>query len=269
MSQPAPHIVRRGSGAPLILVHGMGVDHRLLLPLDAALEAAGGWERIYVDLPGFGGTPALPAPGGLPEMADWLDDVVGEVVGEARFALLGNSLGGLLVREVLARRGEQVAGLALIAPVVDPDPRERDVPERVVLEEDEALIAGLDEDDAEPFLEMAVVQTRPVWENFREHVLPGVRALDKDAVKRLEDRYTLEGPLPEERFGEYDRPTLIVTGRQDDKVGWKDQLALAEHFPRLTLAMLDRTGHNVHLDQEAAVGAMVRNWAEDAARELD
>lgn len=53
MSQPAPHIVRRGSGAPLILVHGMGVDHRLLLPLDAALEAAGGWERIYVDLPGL------------------------------------------------------------------------------------------------------------------------------------------------------------------------------------------------------------------------
>ena len=47
-----------------------------------------------------------------------------------------------------------------------------------------------------------------------------------------------------------------------------DQLALAEHFPRLTLAMLDRAGHNVHLDQEQAVGAMVQNWAEDAAREL-
>lgn len=268
MPQPTPHIVRRGSGAPLIMVHGMGVDHRLLLPLDAALEAAGGWERIYLDLPGFGQTPALPAPGGLPELADWLDDVVGELVGQDRFALLGNSLGGLLVREVLARRGDQVAGLALIAPVVDPDPEQRDVPERTVLEKDEALLAELDEDDAEPFLEMAVIQTRPVWENFREHVLPGVRAVDTDAVERLEHRYVLEGPLPEERFGEVDRPTLMVTGRQDDKVGWKDQLALAEHFPRLTLAMLDRTGHNVHLDQEAAVSAMVRNWAADAAREL-
>lgn len=268
MSQPSPHLVRRGSGAPLILVHGMGVDHRLLLPLDAALEAAGGWERVYVDLPGFGGTPALPAPGGLPELADWLDGVVGEIAGEDRFALLGNSLGGLLVREVVARRPGQVAGLAMIAPVVDPDPERRDVPERVVLEKDEALLAELDEDDAAPFLEMAVIQTRPVWEGFREHVLPGVLAVDEDAVDRLEDRYALDGPLPEERFGEFDRPTLIVTGRQDDKVGWRDQLALAEHFPRLTLAMLDRTGHNAHLDQEAAVGAMVRNWAEDAAREL-
>ncbi|CAM3721811.1 hypothetical protein MIFL109517_06775 [Micrococcus flavus] len=189
-------------------------------------------------------------------------------MGDARFALLGNSLGGLLVREVLARRQGQVAGLALIAPVVDPDPEQRDVPERVVLDTDEALLAELDEDDAEPFLDMAVIQTRPVWENFREHVLPGVRALDKDAVENLEKDYALEGPLPEQRFGTFDRPTLIVTGRQDDKVGWKDQLALAEHFPRLTLAMLDRTGHNVHLDQEAAVGAMVQNWAEDAAREL-
>lgn len=268
MSQPAPHIVRRGSGRPLLLVHGLGVDHRFLLPLDDALDAAGGWERIYVDLPGFGGTPALEGEGGLPEFADWLDDVVADLVGEEPLAVLGTSIGGLLVRELVARRPEQVTGLALLAPVVDPDPDARDVPERTILEKDQALLAELDEEEAEPFLDLAVIQTRPVWEQFREHVLPGAQRVDEDALTRLQDGYALEGPLPEERFGTYDRPTLIVTGRQDDKVGFMDQLALAEHFPRLTLAMLDRAGHNVHLDQEQAVGAMVQNWAEDAAREL-
>lgn len=121
--------------------------------------------------------------------------------------MLGNSIAGVLVRELVVRRPDQVSGLALLAPVVDPD-----------------------------------------------------------ALRRLQDDYALPGPLPEERSGTYEGPTLIVTGRQDNKVGYRDQLALAEHFPRLTLAMLDRAGHNVHLDQEGAVRGMVQNWAQDAAR---
>ena len=43
-----------GSGLPVVAIHGNGVDHRLLLSLDDALAEAGGLERWYVDLPGFG-----------------------------------------------------------------------------------------------------------------------------------------------------------------------------------------------------------------------
>lgn len=34
MTAPAPHVVRRGEGIPVLFVHGMGVDHRLLLEVD-------------------------------------------------------------------------------------------------------------------------------------------------------------------------------------------------------------------------------------------
>ena len=43
------------------------------------------------------------------------------LVGSTPFALLANSLGGLLARNLVAQFGDQVLGLALIAPVVDPD----------------------------------------------------------------------------------------------------------------------------------------------------
>lgn len=57
MSTLAPQTVRRGAGVPLLFVHGNGVDHRMMLALDDAFDAANAWERIYLDLPGFRAAP--------------------------------------------------------------------------------------------------------------------------------------------------------------------------------------------------------------------
>ena len=49
----------RGSGRPVLLIHGWQGDHRYMqADVDALFEAAGGWRRIYLDLPGHGHTPA-------------------------------------------------------------------------------------------------------------------------------------------------------------------------------------------------------------------
>lgn len=81
-------LVRRGEGIPLIAIHGNGVDHKLLLALDDCLAASRLWERVYLDLPGFGGAQPLDGVGGLPELADWLVETVGELVGERPFDLV-------------------------------------------------------------------------------------------------------------------------------------------------------------------------------------
>lgn len=264
MSTPA-YVVRRGQGAPVLFLHGSGVDHRLLLVLDEIFQEESGWERIFIDLPGFGGTPALPGAGGLPDLADWIDTWVDEVVGRRRFAIVANSLGGFLARELLARRPNQVSGLALLAPVVDPCEERRRTPDRHVVHEDDLFMATLNAADATAFGSMAVTQTRASWELFRLAALPGIRAADRAAVHRLESEYYLDGRAPEERFGEFTGPTLIVAGRQDHVVGYEDQLRLAQSYPRSTVAVLDRAGHNVHLDQPAMVAALLREWQAQAA----
>ena len=107
MPTPEPHVIRRGSGTPVLIVHGNGVDHRSMLGIEAAFENAPRYERLYVDLPGFGGTPALNGPGGLAQYAQWLDDVVRQLIGTTPCAAIGSSVGGLLVRDIAARRPRQ------------------------------------------------------------------------------------------------------------------------------------------------------------------
>lgn len=122
MAQLQPYCAIEGNddGLPVVFVHGMGVDHRSLMMLDKAFDGNDSIRRIYLDLPGFGRTPPCRAAcgcgnGGLAQTA--LDGLVGKA---APFAMVGNSMGGALVREVLAREPRRVAGMVLIAPVVDP-----------------------------------------------------------------------------------------------------------------------------------------------------
>lgn len=264
MVLPQPHVVRRGAGTPLLFLHGNGVDHRLLLELDH-IFSSGDWERIYLDLPGFGSTARLHAPGGLPEIAEWLDHAVAELLGSARFAVVGNSLGGLLARDLAARRPDQVLGMALLAPVVDPVAAHRTLPDHVVLETDAALLETLDAVDRGPYTELAVIQTEGNWQRFRRAALPGIRAADLRAMARLGQRYTLPEP-PEERLSGCDRPVLIIAGKQDSVVGFEDQLVLASQFPRVTCAALDAAGHNVHLDQPDVVHALLAEWGDRIGR---
>ncbi|MFC0673786.1 alpha/beta fold hydrolase [Brachybacterium hainanense] len=262
MTDPIPHVVRRGEGLPLLFVHGNGVDHRLLLALDPVFQESA-WERIYIDLAGFGGTPALDGRGGLPELADWLDRALDRLLGDASFAVVGNSMGGLLARDLVSRRPEQCRGMALLAPVVDPARERRTLPAPEVVLSDPELLASLDAQDADDYRALSVVQTRDTWERFRAAALPGIRAADEDAMRRIGEFYEL--PSFTDSWGEFDRPVLIVAGRQDAVVGYEDQWALSQEFLRSTYAVLDGAGHNVHLDQPGIVGEMLRAWSETVA----
>lgn len=258
---PAPHVVRRGTGRPLVLIHGNGVDHRALLPLDDAFAELGEWERIYIDLPGFGGTPALPGAGGASEMAGWLLAFVRETLADRPFAVLGSSFGGLLARSLVADLPDQVLGMALLCPVVDPVQARRRLPDKTVIVHDEDLLDSFTEDDRAEYEPIAVLQTPDNWAQFQRFVLPGIRSVDPDAFARLNAAYSLPDK-PEDRGGPvFARPSLIITGGQDHVVGFEDQSDLLAYYPRATYAVIDRAGHNAHMDQPEIVQGLLRDWA--------
>ncbi|MEV3930563.1 MULTISPECIES: alpha/beta fold hydrolase [unclassified Streptomyces] len=90
---------RSGTGAPLVLLHGIGHHRQAWDPVLRILAA----ERdvIAVDLPGFGASPALPD--GLTYDLGTMVPVLGaffDALGVVRPHVAGNSLGGLLALEL-------------------------------------------------------------------------------------------------------------------------------------------------------------------------
>jgi pimeloyl-ACP methyl ester carboxylesterase len=255
-----------GDGMPVLAVHGWTADHRLMSGcLEPIFAARPGFRRLYPDLPGMGETPASESLRSSDDMLDALDAFVRERLGDEPFLLIGESYGGYLARALAFRRREQVRGLALICPIgVAVDHADRHVPPRLVLRPDPELIAGLDAHTAEEFLDVAVVQNAETLHRFSTEILPALDIADRPALTRLRRRLTDE-PETGEPFA---RPTLILTGRQDDWVGYADSYALLPHYPRATFAVLDVAGHNLQIEQPALFEALVGEWLDRVGAEM-
>jgi pimeloyl-ACP methyl ester carboxylesterase len=66
-----------------------------------------------------------------------------------------------------------------------------------------------------------------------------------------------------------DLPALILLGRQDAVVGYRDAWRIIENYPRATFAILDRTGHFLTVEQQALYSTLVNEWldrVEESAR---
>ena len=55
-------------------------------------------------------------------------------------------------------------------------------------------------------------------------------------------------------------PALILAGRQDSIVGYRDAWKILENYPRGTFAVLDRAGHFLEIEQDALFRALVGEW---------
>lgn len=103
---------RRGSGKPLLLLHGIGSS---LKTWDLIVEElATQRDVIAVDLPGFGQSPALAGEVSIPTLADAVTDFLTQhqLLG---IDAVGNSMGARLVLE-LARRGQVVGAVVSLDP---------------------------------------------------------------------------------------------------------------------------------------------------------
>ena len=106
------HHIRRGSGKPLLLIHGLGGNsHTFDTVIDALAPQR---EVIAIDLPGFGQTPALAGEVSIRTLGD---AVTGFLSAHALTGVdaVGTSMGARLVLE-LARRGSVLGAVVSLDP---------------------------------------------------------------------------------------------------------------------------------------------------------
>ena len=58
----------------------------------------------------------------------------------------------------------------------------------------------------------------------------------------------------------FDKPSCILTGRQDNLVGFKIAYELVERFPRSTFSILDCAGHMLEVEREPVFKELVKDW---------
>jgi len=256
------HYQERGSGMPVVFLHGWTVDHRFEAsdyePVFAHRE---GWRRLYLDLPGHGRTPAAPWITSMDQMLDVVLAFIEQILPGQRFAMAGTSAGGYLARGVVSRMASRIDGLVLRVPLVEPDKSKLVLPRHSVLVERPDLRATLTPDEESGF-GLAVVQSEAFLAKMRADSFPARRLADFGFLDAIGGgprgfAFTFDVDAMDVPF---QAPTLIVVGRQDSVVGYRNACDLLEDYPRATLAVLDREGHILPVEQADLFRSLVENW---------
>lgn len=243
--EPVPiHHVSRGSGRPVLVLHGAGVDHRETLAcFEPAFDRVPGYRRIYLDLPGMGRTPAPERLRGARDVLDELLVFADAVTGGEPYLVVGHSAGAHFARAMAGREPARVAGLALVCPLL---PDSREVPAHRV-------VAGGGDLGDEEFRGYFVIQTEEMLDRYERHVAPSAALVDHAAMDRLGQDWELDDTG-------YTGPTLLVAGRLDSTVGYAATVDLAERHPNATLAVVDHAGHALPHEQPGLLRALVAEW---------
>lgn len=247
-----------GTGRPIVMLPGRPSDHHIMERfMEPLFTQRNGWLRIYPDLLGTGLTPSADRLTTHDSMLDTMLEFIDKVIPGQRFVLAGYSYGGYLARGVASRRTELIDGLMLCAPQVKADPSQAHLPPRTTLVENPQLLAGLEPDEAQLVESLVVVQNPRVVEEVRK-VLAEVQRADHSHQARLEaagtSSFEVAPPVP------FDGPTLIITARQDQVVGYRAAWDLLENYPRATFAVLDRAGHFINVEQDGLCHALMHEW---------
>ncbi|MCW2756829.1 MAG: alpha/beta hydrolase family protein [Nocardioidaceae bacterium] len=241
------HHVEHGAGRPVLVLHGAGVDHREAEAcFEPAFDGTAGYRRIYPDLPGTGRTAAPDEMLSGEDVLDVLLGFAGGVTDGTPYLVAGHSAGAYYAQAMAARMPTQVAGLALVCPLLA---NARDVPEHRV-------VVGSGEIGDDDFRGYFVVQTPEMLERYERFVAPGVALADQAAMERIGERWELASATGPSYAG----PTLVVAGRLDSVFGYAAAADLVDDYPHASLAVLDDAGHALPHEQPALLRTLVVEW---------
>ncbi len=229
---------------PVVLVHGLPLSSRYLVPLGRRLGALG-HQVLAPDLPGFGRTrrPAgstWPAGPDVRTQADqllsWMD-----ARGLDRVVLFGNSVGVQVAVDVAARFPQRVDRLVLEG--ATPDPRYRS-----------------------PLSQYARVLRNQLFEAPSLNAVFQAEYASAGIARLVQQLRRTVGDTIEDRLPDVQAPALVVRGRYDQTLSqaWAEQFT--QRLPNGVLVVVDEAAHNAHYSAPHVLARLVHVFLEGGPR---
>ncbi|MBJ8028998.1 alpha/beta fold hydrolase [Bacillus cereus group sp. N21] len=247
-----------GEGKPVIILHGCSVDHRLMMGcMESVFHKHAGYKRIYIDLPGMGKSTAPNWINSSDILLDVLTLFIEKIIPDENFLLVGESYGGYLSKAILSKMPQRIDGLLLICPVIIANHKARTVPKYNRIISDDEFLNKLSSDERNEFCELAVIANEYTYNRYKKEIKSGLTVANTEFVETLQRNYTLSFNTNGQK---YEKPVLLLAGRQDIVVGYQDLLETIEEYPRATFAVLDMAGHNLQIEQPELFQSLVEEW---------
>lgn len=244
----------QGQGRPVVLVHGIGQDHRSWMPqLATPIE---GYRLVAYDVRGHGGSAVGEAQGTLDQLAGDLIGFLEEVTGAA--VCVGFSLGGTIVLYAAAHRPDLVRGVVAMATssVVGKSaaPFYRDRISLVRGGDVEAIREMVRQDTASKVAHRSDVDIEAQVRERMEAIGDG-RGYANAAAAMLR---MAEHPL-QPLLGRVRCPVAVVTGERDLVCPRRAADIMLEGLPGATFEEIPGVGHMLNVEDPSAVtGVLTR-----------
>ena len=243
-----------GSGPPVVLLHGVGLNQSIWAGQVTALKPD--FQVITYDLLGHGRSAAVHANAPLADWVDQLNSVVRDLALE-KFTLVGFSFGGLIAQAYAAQHSSIIDKLVLISTVYDRNEAERaSVLSRLDIVKREGSQATIPTALSRWF-SPEFSKTHPEIMNQYESLLRG-----NDAASFL-SAYECFARADRELVGAlagFDRPSLVMTGELDTGSTPAMTRKLAGMIPGAGCSIIAGGRHMMPVEMPDEVNSVLRRF---------
>lgn len=247
-----------GTGAPVVLIHGVGMQSAAWGPQIAALSAS--CRVIALDMPGHGNSSPLPADAQLPDFVEWLRSAL-DALGLDKVSLAGHSMGALISGGFAVTYPERLERVALLNGTYC---RTEEARNAVIARSDMIRAGGFDLETplARWFGDSAADQAA------RADVAEWLSGVDLDGYATAYGAFARGDATYADRFGSITCPLLAMTGDGDLNSTPAMSQAMAAAAPLGRAVVIEGHRHMVNLTAPEAVNRVLAGWLSGGDAEL-
>jgi len=245
---------REGSGEPVILIHGVGLDASIWQPQIEVLRDR--YDVIAVDMLGHGGSSLPPSDAQLRDYAEQLV-ALAEALGLGNAHVIGHSMGALVAIELALSYPHRVRSVVALNAVYCRTPEQRAAVE--------ARAAAIAAEDGGASLEEPIARWfgNPIPPAHREQAAQVRRLLasaDRIGYARSYHVFATSDMAHRGRLPRLAVPALFMTGGNDRNSSPAMSRAMATAAPNGRCAVLEDAGHMMPLTAAGEVNRQLRSF---------